>query len=142
MIKHKNWYGFDHSKVCERYSCSSYLGDLCLNDGYTVAVYEARNPDRSKGHKDYVLLDRQFVRGMDAEEFATHSTMDAIVCLECETMLVSVHRHDYNLCGCPNEAMIDGGKDYLRCGAKSLDKILVGKYDLLHSSFKPEEEQK
>ena len=48
-----------------------------------------------------------------------------IQCLQCKTVLVSFHRHDYKTCACPNETMIDGGRDYLRCGGKDLKQIKV-----------------
>ncbi len=44
-------------------------------------------------------------------------------CLQCKRILVSFNRHDYKLCGCSNDTMIDGGHDYLRCGGKDLSKI-------------------
>jgi len=43
-------------------------------------------------------------------------------CLECGTVLVSLHRHDYYGCGCPNGTAVDGGTDYFRCTAKSFKK--------------------
>lgn len=49
----------------------------------------------------------------------------AILCLDCGWMRISFNRHDFRTCPCPNEAMVDGGEDYLRYGAKSLDKIQV-----------------
>ena len=48
---------------------------------------------------------------------------NAIKCLECGETIVSYHRHDYKTCGCPNEAMADGGTDYERYGASDMDKI-------------------
>ena len=48
---------------------------------------------------------------------------NAIKCLECNKTIVSYSRHDYNTCGCPNQAMCDGGLYYERYGAKDLDKI-------------------
>ncbi len=48
---------------------------------------------------------------------------NAVKCLECNETIVSRTRHDYQLCGCPNEAMTDGGLDYARHGAKDLNKI-------------------
>ena len=50
---------------------------------------------------------------------------NVVECLECHAVLVSFHRHDYQTCGCPNETMIDGGRDYLRCGGKDLSKVQV-----------------
>jgi hypothetical protein len=48
---------------------------------------------------------------------------NAIKCLECGETIVSYSRHDYNTCGCPNDAMVDGGNDYEGYGAMDMDKI-------------------
>jgi hypothetical protein len=48
---------------------------------------------------------------------------NSITCDECNETIVSYHRHDYKTCSCPNEAMVDGGTDYLRYGAKNMSKI-------------------
>ena len=48
---------------------------------------------------------------------------NSIKCLECSKVLVSRHRHDYVTCGCPNDAMADGGNEYERYGAMDMDKI-------------------
>lgn len=50
-------------------------------------------------------------------------TRSAIKCLQCNTVLESKHRHDYQACYCPNEAAIDGGLDYQRILAKHLHLI-------------------
>lgn len=49
----------------------------------------------------------------------------AVQCLECKKILVSFSRHDYKTCGCPQQTMVDGGHDYLRCGGKDLKKVQV-----------------
>lgn len=48
---------------------------------------------------------------------------NAIKCLECGETLVSYHVHDYKTCSCPNEAMVDGGNEYIRYGCMSFSKI-------------------
>ncbi len=48
---------------------------------------------------------------------------NSVKCLECNKVLVSRHRHDCVTCGCPNDAMIDGGNEYTRYGAMDMDKI-------------------
>jgi len=50
---------------------------------------------------------------------------NSITCDECNETIVSYHRHDYKTCSCPNEAMVDGGTEYLRYGAKNMSKIKV-----------------
>lgn len=47
----------------------------------------------------------------------------AVKCLECGETIVSRSRHDYVTCGCPNDAMVDGGNDYERYGAMDMDKV-------------------
>ena len=49
---------------------------------------------------------------------------NAVTCVECLETIVSYHRHDYKLCGCKNEAMVDGGIDYIRYGGKNLKKVV------------------
>lgn len=44
---------------------------------------------------------------------------NAVRCRKCGTYLVSKHRHDYLVCGCSAQVMVDGGKDYLRRGWNS-----------------------
>ena len=59
---------------------------------------------------------------------------NAIKCLECGETIVSYSRHDYNTCGCPNDAMVDGGNDYERYGAMDIDKI-EAKYIYVDDDF-------
>jgi hypothetical protein len=47
---------------------------------------------------------------------------NALQCLECKKVVVSLTRHDFVSCGCPNEAFVDGGLDYARHGAINLEK--------------------
>lgn len=39
-------------------------------------------------------------------------------CLKCKDIVESTHRHDFVNCKC-GEIFVDGGKDYLRRGAKN-----------------------
>jgi len=48
---------------------------------------------------------------------------NVLQCLECNKVLVSFDRHDYKVCGCPNNTMIDGGHDYFRCGGVDMSKV-------------------
>jgi hypothetical protein len=41
-----------------------------------------------------------------------------VQCPRCLKRMFSFHVHDYKLCGCYNETMVDGGRDYLRFGWK------------------------
>ncbi len=50
---------------------------------------------------------------------------NSVTCQECNETIVSYDRHDYKICSCPNEAMVDGGTDYLRYGAKNMSKIKI-----------------
>ncbi len=53
----------------------------------------------------------------------SHTKHNALICWVCKRVLVSWFRHDFNSCGCPNEAFVDGGFDYFRYGAKLMDKV-------------------
>ena len=50
-------------------------------------------------------------------------TRNAIKCLQCNTVLESKYRHDYQACCCSNRAFVDGGKEYSRVGGKEFDLI-------------------
>lgn len=49
---------------------------------------------------------------------------NAVQCLDCGVVLESKHRHDYKMCSCDNQTMVDGGTEYLRRGGKNLSRIL------------------
>lgn len=143
-VKECNYYGFDHKAVAEKFEGDlTYVGDMCLNEGQTVAVYKAANPDRSKGHKEFMLLqylrgsNRGVVAGRELEEIQKHSSHSAVLCTQCNTLLYSVHRHHFHSCGCPNETFVDGGKEYLRSGGVSRDFIQTGTYDVLTKTWTP-----
>jgi hypothetical protein len=44
-------------------------------------------------------------------------------CLACGKVLESRYHHDYRVCGCPQQTMVDGGQSYLRRGGADLDMI-------------------
>ena len=44
-------------------------------------------------------------------------------CRLCNQIIESYHRHDFKWCGC-GEIYVDGGKDYLRRGARDLNNII------------------
>lgn len=49
---------------------------------------------------------------------------NAVQCLECDKIISSTHRHDYVVCGCINNTMVDGGAAYLRRGYNDSSKVL------------------
>lgn len=54
-----------------------------------------------------------------------------VECPVCHKRMFSYNRHDYRTCGCENETMIDGGKDYLRYGWKNtVPKVIEYKEEL------------
>jgi hypothetical protein len=119
-----NWYGFDHAEVNKQFGGDlSFCNDFCVNDEYNPsAVYFAANPDRTKGHKDYMLLsknnDNFYVRGMTPTEIEKFRYQDAIHCISCDDVVYSINRHDYRPCSC-GKVTIDGGKDYTKVSHES-----------------------
>ncbi len=49
---------------------------------------------------------------------------NAVTCVDCLDTLVSYHRHDYKVCQCENQTMVDGGLDYIRYGGKDMNKVV------------------
>lgn len=122
--KNFNYYGYKHKKVREIYGDLDgnldYVGTFSLENGAgPFAVYHAPNPDASKGHKEFVLLDGQYVRGKTAEEMEIHRKQIGRYCSFCRDVIYSVRRHDCRWCSC-GLIMIDGGTDYLRCSLEGV----------------------
>ena len=139
-----NYYGFDHKKVAEKFGGDlSFCTYLCVNHEYSpVAVYKAKNPDKSKGHKKYMLLqldpndtNKGIVRGMSQYEINRWRYQDAAVCLNCNTMIYSIMRHHNPLCEC-GAISIDGGKDYTKVNYKNLGDLQHVRLDLLTGKIK------
>lgn len=68
---------------------------------------------------------------------SVRTRVQTVTCPGCKLEMYSRARHDYRLCGCDFQTMVDGGFDYLRCGGKSLDALIhkvryvnATKYDL------------
>lgn len=142
------WYGFDHKKVAKKYRGGlTFLNEFCVKGEYNpVAVYLAKNPDVSKGHKRYMLLQKDplqpgmgIVRGMTEEEMKKERYQGALHCLKCNYIIFSANRHDYHPCKCKDgRVCIDGGKDYTKVtfdGKKS--EFVSGTLDLVTDTFTP-----
>lgn len=142
----KNYYGFYHENINKKFEGGlTYISDFCVNDEYApVAVYKVENPNREKGHKDYLLLQinyhpeigakRLLVRGMDQHEINKHRYQTAIRCKRCQDVIYSVMRHSMQYCNCEKVA-IDGGKCYTKISGKEKDYV-IGRIDLLTGEFK------
>lgn len=125
-----NWYGFDHDKVRQKFGDLDgnleYIGSFCVKGMYRpAAVYYAPNPDRSKGHMNYVFFWKEMdpvlfrntllVSGMSPEAMEEYRVQEGIYCQECDDLIYSVMRHDMRYCGC-KKTFVDGGRDYMRYG--------------------------
>lgn len=140
-----NYFGLKMDKVKEFYEGNpEYIGEVIVKNPSgtlaTVAAFKVAAPNRDKGHKDFLLIQltsggQGIVAGMDKAQFAVHSEHGGVKCLECEKVIYSVARHDFHKCGCPNEAMVDGGKDYMRYGAVDMSKIEIGVVDIMNRTF-------
>jgi len=70
----------------------------------------------------YIILSNTTMKPLNQNKMR-QIVYNSVKCLECNKVLVSRHRHDYVTCGCPNDAMADGGNEYERYGAMDMDKI-------------------
>lgn len=123
-----DYLGLDHKMVCEKmegelrfvnyFSINSYNG--------AIAVYHNAKPDRSKSHKDYMLLYnryephedkfRLYVSGIDEDKIQDKDRYrSALRCEHCGETIYSAYRHDYRTCEC-GDTFIDGGSEYARWG--------------------------
>lgn len=119
-----NYYGFQTNAVCKLFEGDlSYINTFCVRKAYLpVAVFRNANPDRSKDHKDFMLLwmkpnitgrEEGMVSGIDADEMEKYRYQKGMYCPDCKEVIYSVNRHDYRKCKC-GRCMVDGGKDYFR----------------------------
>lgn len=46
-----------------------------------------------------------------------------VKCLNCDEVLISHHNHDFNICTCLNQTMIDGGYSYTRYGGVDMNLV-------------------
>lgn len=125
-----NYYGFDHDAVNKKFTGGLTFLNTVSIEGSAHAVYKVKIPDKAKGHKKYLLLTYKYIMGMSPQKINKYRIANAIKCLECNKILVSLHVHDYKTCGCPNETMIDGGDCYFKAGAVNLKKIKKLKIDM------------
>jgi len=127
-----NWYGID-TEYAEKFfeGNLTYLNTFCIRGNYKpVAVFKNTNPDRSKNHKDFMLLWTEpkgnildikkaqvdyvtIVSGIDANEMEKYRYQKGMYCPDCKDVIYSVMRHDYRNCSC-GKCMVDGGKDYFK----------------------------
>lgn len=141
-IRKNNFYGFRHDVIDERFKGSlTYCNDITVHGEYMpVSIYHAAQPDYTKGHKRYMLLQIRaegggIVRGMTEAEIEPFRKVTAAHCLKCNTVFYSTYRHDYTKCGCKNETFVDGGSDYLRWGAKDMTKVRIVTLDILNDEI-------
>lgn len=133
-------YRFKHEEVIKRFEGDlSYIGEMMIR-GNCWAVYKAANPNREKGHKDYMMLGefagRFWVSGCTEDEMSTERWQNAIMCRGCGEILFSKFTHDYKTCSCENRTMIDGGGSYQRYGGKQMGLVRPIKYDAISGEVK------
>jgi hypothetical protein len=141
-IKEENWYGLDHAEINIKVEGSpDYIRSFMIN-GHVWAVYKSDNPNRENGHKDYVMLSktgdgRWFISGKDKADMEEWKLQSAIHCLLCDTVLYSITGHHYHKCGCANETMVDGGRNYLRYGGRDMTLVKPITLDLIMGAILP-----
>lgn len=116
----KNPYSFNHKNINKKFSGGlTFINTFCIkNDYHPVAVYKADKPDKSKGHKKYLLIEIRegghgLVRGMTEKEMKEERYRAGVHCPRCDDVIFSSYRHDYSTCSC-GECSVDGGKDYFK----------------------------
>lgn len=139
-LRDYNYYGLDRNKAGEILDGEvSYVGDfsipmvaLVLGEPTEIykpcAVFHAKNPDRSKGHKDYVFFfehnNQMLITGRNIDEIEEYRFQEGVHCKNCDEVIYSLHRHHFHYCSC-GEVFVDGGRDYLRWGGEAAVAIPV-----------------
>jgi len=119
-----NYHGINFDEVCNTLEGDlNYIGTMSINEQKNpVSVFRNINPDRSKGHKDFVLIsrfdDKIYIQGMDMVDFEKNQYQTGIICQKCGEFIYSINRHDFRWCEC-GLCFVDGGRDYLRTGGEN-----------------------
>jgi len=65
-------------------------------------------------HNDGTEVDLQIVP-IAKTPIAEHQIfLNAVKCPDCRQVVISMSVHDFRMCECPNEAVADGGRSYLK----------------------------
>jgi len=138
-IQIKNHFNFDLEYINKKFSGGlTFINSFCVGEEYLpVSLYKAAKPDKSKGHKKYMLLQitqggQGLVRGRSSKEMETERYRKGIHCLNCNEVIFSSYRHDYSTCSCGG-CDVDGGKDYFKYGGEDFNIVTV---DLLKGKIK------
>jgi|WetSurMetagenome_2_1015567.scaffolds.fasta_scaffold78352_3 hypothetical protein len=137
-MRNDTYYGFSTKAINKKFEGGlTYCNTFCINREYApVAVYKVAEPNREKGHKDFLLLQidllgQAYIRGMDSDDMEKHRYQEGIKCLKCGNILYSINRHHYHECSCLG-CSIDGGRDYLKIGGSN---YAIVKYDLIEDKI-------
>lgn len=144
QIKKNDWFSkevIEYGETLEG-NCK-FINYMCItvgNDYQIGAVFKAKTPNVKKGHKKYVILfshnNRWYITGKTPQQMSKEKWHSGVWCKQCDKVIISMYRHNYVTCGCPNSAMIDGGKDYQRCGGMDLNKVVNVSVNLLNDEIK------
>lgn len=147
-LKHLNYYGLDHDEVNKKFDGDLvYLGDIVFLGQYMPwALYRSSNPDRSRGHCEYLLLtvseDGGYVSGKEEKDFQIKERYKNVIhCKDCDDKIYSCMRHDFHPCSC-GKVSIDGGIDYLRTGWEIGASYELLTLDILTGKLYTDEEMK
>ena len=106
------------------------IGGIYNPDGRHVTIYAAGGGDNSRvigfpnklflGHNQeaqswVINWSDKYIHLVDRHTYA--AIVPASRCLECKSLLISTHQHDFRQCECPNAVFIDGGWEYSRGGS-------------------------
>lgn len=147
-LKERNFLGFNHKAVEDKYGDIKFVGEVPVrfktDRGETYlpcAVYKNLNPAKTD-FKDYMLLffaGETYMRAAKTEkEMFSQWIHMGIHCKKCDSVLLSIDRHDYLTCDCENEAMVNGGKSMMQYGAKDMNQIEMVTVNLKNGSIRVE----
>lgn len=145
-ILRPNWHHFDHKFVNRKFTGGlTYLGDNCImGEYYPWAIYKVDKPDRSKGHKNFMLLKmdesgRGIVSGLTKKQMESARYVVGLLCLKCETAIYSAMRHHCQDCLCEladDRCYVDGGREYTRIGFGKGSRTVPIRIDLVKGTIK------
>ena len=118
--------------------------DVLFKQGYTQEQIEAKVTEKLEAWRK-VLEHKGLLNPTPTEidEDKGNIIQNAMLCKKCGTIISSRSVHDFLVCGCDNEVMVDGGLDYLRYswgnvgndGAESLHLYERSDFEIIKSKL-------
>lgn len=121
-VKKVDFYCLDIDELKAKFGDLVFVNTFCVlgESEYPSAVYRLKNPDISRGYKEFLIISTHFedveyekVTWMTRKEINKEKFQVGVYCPKCKEVIHSTYQYDNGVCSC-KYVSIDGGKEYAR----------------------------